>query len=104
LAAVVHRTSSHRYGVNHAHVLFRGDYGADDLIDVILGNRSVPASLTFHSVPQHTFRRFLIDVLLGSSRARSSIATLLRNEAALLPLVKSLGTAWFSRGWTLRES
>jgi len=27
------------YGINHAHVLFRGNYEAEDLIDVVLGNR-----------------------------------------------------------------
>ena len=27
------------YKINHAEVLFRGDYGADDLIDVVMGNR-----------------------------------------------------------------
>jgi len=58
--------------INHAQVLFRGDYGADELIDVVLGNRvytralycynkcdlvsailAVTAATPFCSIPPH---------------------------------------------------
>ena len=60
--------------INHAQVLFRGDYDADELIDVVLGNRVYTRALycynkcdlvrairrdsaTFHTSPLASFPR-----------------------------------------------
>jgi len=82
------------YKINHCQVLFRGDYGADELIDVILGNRVYMRALYCYnkcdlvSIEECDRLAHLPDSMVSSCALNMNFDTLLANIWDYLALVR----------------
>lgn len=82
------------YKINHAEILFRGDYGADELIDVILGNRVYLRALYCYnkcdlvSIEECDRLARLPDSMVSSCAIGLNFDTLLANIWEYLALVR----------------